>query len=219
MRLTNRPEFQQLAATLGSRATALGTLMLLSEAPPPYDSWMTVEFIADWRGQPQALYEALAKHGFLRLEEHGLYLTVSVKAQPKDSVQVPETGFGPQALVALYNEHRGRMTECQRLTGGRLKAAVARLKECPDPEPWKAAIRYCAGEPWYTGKNDRNWVAGIDYFLRSNTLTKLQERMCRQREVVQVDSTANEEWLRRKGWLSDDVQPLTPAASAVSEDE
>ena len=213
MRLTNKPEFQQLAAALGSRATALGSLMLLSEAKSLGWQWQNVEYLADWRGEPGFLFNALRQYGFMVLRDGELRLTISAKGQPKDSTVVPQLTFGPQALADLYNEHRGKMTACQTLTGARLKAAVARLKEWPDPEVWKAAIRYCAADPFYIGRNDRNWVAGIDYFLRANTLAKLQERLGRQQEVVQVDTTANEEWLRRKGWLSEEVQPLEPAAS------
>ena len=204
MRVTATQQFQNLSAALNSRATALGTLFLLSEAGSLNGN---LEYLADWRQEPGALIKILLDTGYLTQDGDGYALTISMpKAQPRSTApRTAPSAFGPRALMALYNAHRGRMQECRQLTAQRERAAALRCHDYPDPAQWIEVIEYCAATPFYCGKNDRGWTGSIDYFLRPDTFVKVLERM--QNKVLPFhtdgDNSANRTWLEKHGWLSE----------------
>lgn len=64
---------------------------------------------------------------------------------------------------------------CHAVTGKRLRAAQARLREVPDIDRWRKAVARLPTSPFLRGENDRGWVATLDWLLRPDTLTKLEE--------------------------------------------
>lgn len=78
-------------------------------------------------------------------------------------------------LLLIWNENRGTLKEGLSLNPKRKKSISTRLKEVPDLERWAAAARRAATSPFCCGKNDRNWVANFDWFIRPDTLTKIEE--------------------------------------------
>lgn len=78
-------------------------------------------------------------------------------------------------LQAVWNEYCGQLPECKAMTGERLKAATARLRENRDLTYWKGVVLAIANNPFCNGKNDRGWKANFDYFLRPGTHVKVSE--------------------------------------------
>lgn len=64
---------------------------------------------------------------------------------------------------------------CHAVAGKRLRAAQARLREVPDIDRWRRAVARLPTSPFLRGENDRGWVATLDWLLRPDTLTKLEE--------------------------------------------
>jgi hypothetical protein len=72
------------------------------------------------------------------------------------------------------------------LTAGKLPQAKStlkrqtviqtRLKEPGWLPDFRAACAFLAETPWYTGANDRGWVATIDYALQAGKATELAEK-------------------------------------------
>lgn len=61
------------------------------------------------------------------------------------------------------------------MTPGRMKAFKVRCKSNGWPESVEEALERVAASDFCLGKNDRGWVADIDWFLRPDTLTKILE--------------------------------------------
>ncbi len=64
---------------------------------------------------------------------------------------------------------------CDRLGGSRKRAASSRFNDSYFVEHWRSAIDRIRGSPFCKGKNDRNWKATIDWFLRPDTVVKILE--------------------------------------------
>ncbi len=81
----------------------------------------------------------------------------------------------PQAVIDAWNRLRAApMPRCRRLTSARRAAIRRRLAEFTFAEV-EAAIRRIAASPFCRGRNDRRWVATIDFLLRPNTVAKALE--------------------------------------------
>ena len=61
------------------------------------------------------------------------------------------------------------------MTGKRARAAVQRLREVPDLGRWREGVARGARARFTTGGGPRGWVASIDWLLRPDTLTKIEE--------------------------------------------
>lgn len=85
--------------------------------------------------------------------------------------------FSPEAFQNLWNQTRGTLPGCERLTGKRRKALVARLAEAPEREYWEKLIKFLAADDFYSGKNDRGWKASFDFLLQPDRHVKLSEQM------------------------------------------
>jgi len=57
----------------------------------------------------------------------------------------------------------------------RKKQAKARLKQHPDLDTWKRALRHISETPFLRGENERGWRANFDFFLQEKSFTKLIE--------------------------------------------
>jgi hypothetical protein len=98
--------------------------------------------------------------------------TTSASAEG-DSQQ--EAKLTPRQLADIWNANKGDLPEVKRLGGKRERSARARLKENSDPEFWKAIVTMAATTPFFTGRNDRKWVANFDWLLRESTLNNALE--------------------------------------------
>jgi hypothetical protein len=67
------------------------------------------------------------------------------------------------------------ITQCRSLTNKRRQAIAARWKEEFWRINWQKALEKIAKLPALHGKNDQNWVADIDWFLRPDTVARVIE--------------------------------------------
>lgn len=109
--------------------------------------------------------------------------------------------FGPREIAAAWNE---RMASAKNAKGNhmpmvdlelfgpkqadRWAAAKARLEEKPDREYWTNVIDRIARSEFCRGKNDRGWVASIDFLLRPKTHIAVMEGQygCTPRKTQQA---------------------------------
>lgn len=68
------------------------------------------------------------------------------------------------------------LPQCREMTPKRKRALSARMKSESWRDSWQGALNKLAQIPFYVGKNERNWRADVDYFLRPDTVTKVLER-------------------------------------------
>lgn len=103
-------------------------------------------------------------------------------AQPSPAQQQQEAAPAPpvpgpvEALRETWN--REKPPECaawKATPRSRLKAAKAALRDQPDLEVWRGAIRSLVEAPFVRGHNDRGWKGNPDWLLRDGTLTKILE--------------------------------------------
>jgi hypothetical protein len=75
----------------------------------------------------------------------------------------------------LWNENCGELPQLRSLGNARKSKVKARLRETPDLEIWKAAIQRISKSDFCTGKGPTGWIAGFDWFIKPETLSKVLE--------------------------------------------
>lgn len=82
----------------------------------------------------------------------------------------------PQA-IALYNEtaRRAGFPECQKISSARATKIAQRLRDVGGLDGWKVALEKLEASDFCKGKNDRGWIAGLDFLCQSSSFTKLME--------------------------------------------
>lgn len=82
-----------------------------------------------------------------------------------------------QDLFDAWNEHRGPMRVCTKLSRNRLDAAFELLEHHPeyDLDYWVSVIQKMADSPFCTGKGNSGWKADFDFFLRPDTHLRVME--------------------------------------------
>ena len=78
-------------------------------------------------------------------------------------------------LVKIWNQHRGKLPEVQKLSAGRRKFAALRWQENPNEEYWTNVVQRIARSSFCNGKNDRGWRADFDFLVRPDTHAKALE--------------------------------------------
>jgi hypothetical protein len=113
---------------------------------------------------------------------------LSADAEPSPAplklVQSDKPKLSPQGLMALWNDNRGALPACQKLSRGREKLARSRVLDIPDPDQWRQIIQRIAKSNFCSGANDRGWRADIDFILRPDTGTKVLEGKYDNREAM-----------------------------------
>lgn len=104
-----------------------------------------------------------------------------VAATPERVIQQERKNtFMVEALVEAWNQNRGSMAECRLVTEGRRRHGLARLREVPELDRWSAAVQRAAKSKFCTGQVEpqnghRRFTGNIDWFLRPETLAKIEE--------------------------------------------
>ncbi len=93
---------------------------------------------------------------------------VELELSDRTSNQASATGVADR-LLRVWNENRGSLKECRAFNSDRRRKAQARWREKPDEEFWKSLVKSLATSGWHCGKNDRGWVASIDFILKPDT--------------------------------------------------
>ena len=85
--------------------------------------------------------------------------------------ETPDAGL----MLDAWNENRGKLPAALGMPGTRRTHAHKRLGEVPDLGRWARGVVRLARSSFANGENDRQWVATIDFLLRPDTLTKIEE--------------------------------------------
>lgn len=108
-------------------------------------------------------------------------LTSVTQAEGEEDAEADGKEKAESLVVAFWNGFDSLPT-ARTLSGGRLRALKSRMKEPFFRSNWQAAIRKAAESDFCKGKNDRQWKADIDWFLRPDTVAKIMEGKYDNRE-------------------------------------
>lgn len=100
----------------------------------------------------------------------------SVEGKPKKGIHAsmsPLQGEA-EAVMSLWNSF-SELPRLQQITNRRMKTLHERLADEFFRANWRVGIERMAKSPFCTGHGPRGWKANLDWFLRSETLTKLLE--------------------------------------------
>lgn len=81
-----------------------------------------------------------------------------------------------EAWNALADMPGVRLERAVAFTAKRKASARERLRDAYFRENWRAALDKIRADKFYQGCGDRGWIAGIDYFLRPDTVAKIMEK-------------------------------------------
>jgi hypothetical protein len=79
-------------------------------------------------------------------------------------------------VVTIWNEATAGKLPAAKLTTKRKATIKTRLKEPGWLQDFRAACAFLANTPWYSGDNDRHWVATLDFALQAGKATELAEK-------------------------------------------
>ena len=75
-----------------------------------------------------------------------------------------------EQIVALWNSERGSFPEVLKLTQGRRRQILARLRSDPEfPKKLSDAVQKAKQTPFLCGAGDRGWKADFDWFVNNDT--------------------------------------------------
>jgi len=87
-------------------------------------------------------------------------------------------GDGLPEIAKLWNEWASSYfprVQAMDSSSARYKSCVARWKEHPKPDFWVRAINKINASDFCKGKNNRNWIADIEFLCRPDNCNKLLE--------------------------------------------
>ncbi len=85
---------------------------------------------------------------------------------------MPPDGDSEEFLAAWNNSGLSR---ARKMTVGRLKHFCVRMKDSDWRDNWENALAKLKINEWAKGRNERGWIATIDFFLKPDTVTKILE--------------------------------------------
>ena len=100
----------------------------------------------------------------------------------QEPLSIPSTAAAVKSaeVVTIWNELTQGKLPHAKSSLNRQKVIQTRLKEPGWLPDFRAACAYLAETPWYTGHNDRQWVATIDFALQAGKATELAEKATQQ---------------------------------------
>jgi hypothetical protein len=105
-------------------------------------------------------------------------VTDPVELKPTDP-EAPGWPKKPDLLIAVnyWNEVAGDigLPKINGLAGERAKHLASRLKEIGSLGEWVSSVNSLKEQPFLTGKNDRNWRANFDWFVKPANFSKVIE--------------------------------------------
>lgn len=133
-----------------------------------------------------------------KTEKSGIRLKEDPSGDPLFDLQVA-VRFDSEALLAIWNQYRGKMPECSWIGGARMSHARARLKEQPDRTVWVQVVEMLAASAFATGTNDRGWVADFDFLIKAGTWRKVLEgKYADRRKTPGAGQTVDAAGMRRR---------------------
>lgn len=118
---------------------------------------------------------------------------------PKPEGSQP-AGAGPSVeeldeVVEAWNE--SGLVRCRKLTDKRRSALRSRLADSDWQSSWREAIDRAAKSAFCRGENGSGWRAGIDWFLRADSLTRILEGIYDDRSGQNCNSAASDDVMAR----------------------
>ena len=97
-------------------------------------------------------------------------LPPAIAIAPEPSIE-PSKKREPVVLVEIWNEKRGNLTECKKLTKERKRNCEtrARGKGSEFLTEFEEAVRLVASSPFCCGDNDRGWRVDFDWMIANDT--------------------------------------------------
>lgn len=93
-----------------------------------------------------------------------------------------EAAFGPDQLLALWNDKCGSLSKARELNDDRKKKARSRLAEKPDPVYWASVIDDIRESDFCNGRTQNSdWEATFDWLLQPDVHLKVLEGKYRNR--------------------------------------
>ncbi|WP_437188296.1 hypothetical protein SH668x_001734 [Planctomicrobium sp. SH668] len=80
-----------------------------------------------------------------------------------------------QDVVDAWNNLPAPFPKCSKISGKRKAALKSRLSDRDWRESWPAALARLPISPFLRGENERGWVADVDFFLKTDSVTKILE--------------------------------------------
>jgi hypothetical protein len=91
--------------------------------------------------------------------------------------KAPEAGgLSPDGIVSIWNEVTNGKLPKAKPTPKRESVIRTRLKEKGWADDFRRACAFLAVSEWHQGRNDRGWVATIDFALQAGKATELSEK-------------------------------------------
>jgi len=94
----------------------------------------------------------------------------NTKKKEEDKVDVVVSEF-----VDEWKKHPD-FRQIANLSPKRKHSIRVRMKEDFFKEHWKSALQFIEANDFYKGKNERQWVANVEWFLRPDTIVKIVEQ-------------------------------------------
>jgi hypothetical protein len=112
----------------------------------------------------------------------GTETVTKTEEQEQEPLSIPSTAAAVKSaeVVTIWNELTQGKLPHAKSSLNRQKVIQTRLKEPGWLPDFRAACAYLAETPWYTGHNDRQWVATIDFALQAGKATELAEKATQQ---------------------------------------
>lgn len=119
-----------------------------------------------------------------------------------------------EALEAfeLYNQTATKVgiPAARTLTPQRKKAIMARMREHGGLDAWKIALGNIERSAFLQGKNDRNWVATLDFLIQASSFTKVVEGTYGNGAHAEKATTKTSQVDRMRGYFEDMVAEVKP---------
>lgn len=99
------------------------------------------------------------------------------------------TGVDPSPsdeIIKIWNANRKTLPEVKNLNAKRRKLLALAWKENPSAEYWTTLVSSLASSDFYTGKNDRAWIATIDFILQPGKHIELTERLAAKQPKIKM---------------------------------
>lgn len=81
----------------------------------------------------------------------------------------------PEIFVAAWNQLPDPVPKVRAMTADRLTSLRTRLRDEFWKENWRPALDRIRTSAFCLGKNDRGWIADVEFFLRPSTVAKIME--------------------------------------------
>lgn len=136
-----------------------------------YEQYQTLERVADAAPDAAATQERRSTDANLNEGNEDIITPLSPNGDSPPHSASCDRAVAAWNTVAAENG----LSAVRSLSPQRRQKLRLRLREIGGIEAWEAAMAKIRGSPFCLGRNDRNWTADFDFFLKPNKALKLLE--------------------------------------------